>query len=707
MKRTLATLLCFLIVPSTSDLRADSPSDDARTAGFLQTFRVAGGAFAAQPGGEANLGSTSSALRTLKYVGGTNEDPLGVIEFVRKCADPATGGFAPTPGGTPSVGVTASGLMALAELRLESDPLVEKAVEYLSKNAKAFEEVRIAVAGLEAVKKTSPMFAEWSKAILAERSADGTFGSGPGQARQTGGAAVAMLRMGVTLDKTDEIVEFLRKAQRPDGGWSRDGDKSDLETSYRIMRFFFMTKRKPDLDRLRAYLAAYRAEGGGFAQPGKPADLGTTYFCSIMTRWSRQLDGLPAVVETAGFQPLFNGKDLDGWDGDTTLWKVRDGEIVGESPGIKRNEFLSTDASYRDFVLKFSFKITGDPNRNSGVQFRSVRVPNSSEMSGYQADIGQGYWGCLYDESRRNKVLVQARDVDKIARPDEWNTYVIRVMGDHITLTLNGMNTVDYRETDAEIARDGKIALQIHAGGPMNVRFRDLMIQPLPSPAADDATTPGFHLRTVKAADGERKYTVFVPNGYDGTKPFPVVLFLHGSGERGDDGVLSAQVGLGPAIAGNPSAYPFIAVFPQARRTWQAGTPDADAALAALDDVTKTFKTDPERVILSGLSMGGMGSWSNGSAHPDRWSCVVPVCGAGSTEAVKALRGVPVWSVCGDDDNMRLLVGGRELVRTLREAGASPRYQEYRGVGHNSWDRAYGDPAIVKWMLEQKRTPKL
>jgi len=117
---------------------------------------------------------------------------------------------------------------------------------------------------------------------------------------------------------------------------------------------------------------------------------------------------------------------------------------------------------------------------NSGIQFRSQRVAGSSAVSGYQADIGEKYWGCLYDESRRNKVLVQAPiELDKALHKEDWNSYVVRAEGNHITLSLNGVTTVDYRESEAAIAREGIIALQVHAGGPLRVEFRKLRIKEL------------------------------------------------------------------------------------------------------------------------------------------------------------------------------------------------------------------------------------
>lgn len=186
-------------------------------------------------------------------------------------------------------------------------------------------------------------------------------------------------------------------------------------------------------------------------------------------------------AEEPGFRALFNGKDLSGWDGDLSLWKVSDAVIVGDSPGIKHNQFLATKDEFGDFELKLEFRLK-DGVGNSGVQFRTKRVPNSTEVSGYQADIGENYWGCLYDESRRNKILVQApADFEKSLKKGDWNEYTIRAEGDHIVLKVNGVTTVDYKEADPEIARRGIIALQVHSGGPLKVEFRNIRIKPLGS----------------------------------------------------------------------------------------------------------------------------------------------------------------------------------------------------------------------------------
>jgi hypothetical protein len=197
---------------------------------------------------------------------------------------------------------------------------------------------------------------------------------------------------------------------------------------------------------------------------------------------SRGAEEPPPKAAEEGFTSLFDGKSLDGWEGDRDLWKVEDSMIVGDTAaGIKRNEFLATRKRYGDFELRLEFRLRRGEG-NSGVQFRSKRVEGSSEVSGYQADIGEKYWGCLYDESRRNKILVQAPpDLDKALHKEGWNNYVIVAQGKHIMLRLNGVTTVDYDEEDEAIDGAGIIALQVHAGGPLRVEFRNLRIRELPA----------------------------------------------------------------------------------------------------------------------------------------------------------------------------------------------------------------------------------
>jgi hypothetical protein len=196
------------------------------------------------------------------------------------------------------------------------------------------------------------------------------------------------------------------------------------------------------------------------------------------------LAALPALLAAQdGFRPLFNGKDLSDFRVDTaSLWRVENGAIIGQSPGIQYNEFLRTKRTYSDFVLRLEFRMTGaGGGGNSGIQFRSRETdPPSHEVVGYQADIGQQYWGCLYDESRRKRVLAQASAEALAAiRKNDWNTYEIEARGNRIVLRLNGIVSVDYTETEPGIETGGFIALQLHSGPPLEMHFRNLMIRDL------------------------------------------------------------------------------------------------------------------------------------------------------------------------------------------------------------------------------------
>ena len=200
---------------------------------------------------------------------------------------------------------------------------------------------------------------------------------------------------------------------------------------------------------------------------------------------------------------LFDGHSLDGWQGDTKFWRVADGEISAGAIDKKfpHNDFLTTVKSFRNFDLHAKLKLIGTEGFvNSGIQFRSIRVPNNFEMSGYQADAGEGYWGSLYDETRRDVTLVKPTDPAAMTAAfhnQDWNDYRIRAEGTHIELWLNGVKTVDYIEKDSTIPQDGFIGLQIHGNGKTVVAFKDISIEELP-PTPDAPTWAkigGYHPR--------------------------------------------------------------------------------------------------------------------------------------------------------------------------------------------------------------------
>jgi hypothetical protein len=189
-----------------------------------------------------------------------------------------------------------------------------------------------------------------------------------------------------------------------------------------------------------------------------------------------------AISAEEGFEPLFDGRTLDGWEGNAQVFRVEDGAIVGGSltQRVARNEFLCTTRDFADFELRLQFKLLGK-GANAGVQIRSRRIPNHHEVKGYQADLGDGWWGSLYDESRRNKILAKA-DLAKVAdvlRRDDWNDYTIRCQGRRIQLWINGLQTIDYTEPDEGIEQTGLIGVQIHGGPPSEARYKDIRIKKL------------------------------------------------------------------------------------------------------------------------------------------------------------------------------------------------------------------------------------
>lgn len=233
----------------------------------------------------------------------------------------------------------------------------------------------------------------------------------------------------------------------------------------------------------------------------------------------------------------------------------------------------------------------------------------------------------------------------------------------------------------------------------------------------------GFLDRSVTIGGTRYPYTVYVPRGFDRTRRWPVILSLHGSGERGSDGVRQMQIGAAAAIRSHPERVPAIVVFPQAPAgTRWLGEP-ADAAIAALERSIEEFGGDRDRVYLTGLSMGGYGTWHLALAEPHRFAALVVVCGGllphETTEAVqrspltmaaadpyafvaRELRRVPVWIFHGSADRTVPVEESRRMADELRAAGGDVRYTEYEGVGHDAWTRAYAEPELWIWLFAQR-----
>lgn len=203
----------------------------------------------------------------------------------------------------------------------------------------------------------------------------------------------------------------------------------------------------------------------------------------------------PAAV-AADPTVLFDGTSFTGWNGDLEkTWRIEQSAICAGSPDVAapRNEFVVTDREFENFELRLEYRMDCTGGCNAGVQFRSKRVPNHHEVSGYQADIAPGITGGLYDESRRNKMLglpskeLQAKAI--AAAKDDWNEYTIRAEGRRIRLSINGIELLDYTEPDETIPLKGMIALQIHGGLKGTIRYRNLRITEMPAGAAQDGAS--------------------------------------------------------------------------------------------------------------------------------------------------------------------------------------------------------------------------
>lgn len=219
------------------------------------------------------------------------------------------------------------------------------------------------------------------------------------------------------------------------------------------------------------------------------------------------------------------------------------------------------------------------------------------------------------------------------------------------------------------------------------------------------APVTGFLDKTMTVGGAPQRYVVYLPRNYSPDRKWPVILFLHGAGERGSDGVKQSQVGLGTAVRLYPERYPAIVVMPQCAvgQLWDGEM--ADFALKALEQTVAEYQGDPERLYLTGLSMGGAGSWYLGTRYPEKWAAIVSICGRGDVAAIAAkLKDAPVWTFVGDQDQAATVQFSRDVSAALKAAGSTQsRYTEYPGVPHNSWDAAYAEKELPIWLFAQKR----
>jgi predicted peptidase len=236
----------------------------------------------------------------------------------------------------------------------------------------------------------------------------------------------------------------------------------------------------------------------------------------------------------------------------------------------------------------------------------------------------------------------------------------------------------------------------------------------------------GFLDRTITLQDVSYKYQVFVPDNWTPKQKWPIILFLHGAGERADDGLQQTDIGIGSAIRSDRSRVPAIVVMPQCRKNlWWVQPPMENLAIATLQAAAKEFHGDPQRTYLTGLSMGGYGAWYLAQKYPGRFAALIVICGgirpsAGTlkthpelakltppdnlksySEAAAKIGKVPVWIFHGADDDIVPVIESRRMAAAMMQAGAEVHYTEYPGIKHVSWDKAYDDAKLFPWLLSK------
>jgi predicted peptidase len=222
-----------------------------------------------------------------------------------------------------------------------------------------------------------------------------------------------------------------------------------------------------------------------------------------------------------------------------------------------------------------------------------------------------------------------------------------------------------------------------------------------PALAADSPASPvqqEEHFEAQSPVAAKIDYLLFLPKGYQESKQnWPLMLFLHGSGESGTN-LAKVKAHGPPKLVESKPDFPFILVSPQSpKRGWNSQT-----LMAMLDDVLGKYRVDTNRIYLTGLSMGGFGTWSLAAAHPEKFAAIVPICGGGNPADSKKLAGLPIWVFHGAKDPTVPVQRSREMVAAIKAAGGNVKYTEYPEGKHDCWTQTYDNPELYTWLLAQK-----
>ena len=235
------------------------------------------------------------------------------------------------------------------------------------------------------------------------------------------------------------------------------------------------------------------------------------------------------------------------------------------------------------------------------------------------------------------------------------------------------------------------------------------------------AMETGFLKKSIDVHATPENYTVYVPPSYTADQSWPLIVFLHGAGERGDDNEAPRMQGIAEVIEKTPERVPAVVLIPQCpnNEVWNPRHDQLDALLAK---TREEYNIDDARIYLTGLSMGGYGTWLWGALHTDTFAALIPICGGGDpydiqkllnvgggnpygslASRLRALATVPIWAFHGADDSVVPPDRSRTMVEAIKKRGGTIKYTEYEGVGHNSWDRAYQESEAIEWLLQQRK----
>jgi len=237
----------------------------------------------------------------------------------------------------------------------------------------------------------------------------------------------------------------------------------------------------------------------------------------------------------------------------------------------------------------------------------------------------------------------------------------------------------------------------------------------------DEGVATGFINKTLAVGGKPVRYVVYVPYGYDAGKAWPLIFFLHGAGERGDDGLVQTEVGIGSAIRRNPERFPAVVVLPQCPKDgFYSGMLDEMEQMLA--ETRAEYNIDDRRITLTGLSMGGYGTWLWGAAKADTFAALMPICGGGRADHLRAVgirseelfgtfeervacwKDMPIWAFHGADDSVVPVSETIDTVEAIKAAGGKKvKFTEYPDTNHNSWDKTYQDKKVIAWLLKQKK----